>query len=1098
MNAKKYHSFAAMSKWTLGKRPTFSHICPWLFLILPLFLIVKLRLPLSAQAADFNIPCDPNALINTIAAANSNDEADILELSPGCTYTLTSGASLITITTTILINGNGAMVNDGSFQVDAENGAGDLTLNSIAIINGGITNNKGLVTVNNASFSNFFGNAISNQAGQLTINSSRFVDGSAFGSSGNAIFTSQGGTTTVNNTTISNGIRGLSSWNSTLAINNSTISGNSTSGFGGGIYSRDSIVAINNSTISGNHAHTGGGIYNDSGTVTIKNGAIADNDASFGGGGVYIGSGATTEIQNTILAGNTIPAFSNGGGPDCWGNLDSLDFNLVQDTDSCWLIGATTNNITGQDPLLGPLQDNGGSTGTHHDLLPNSPAIDAANNAICPAIDQRGQPRPIDGNGDTTATCDIGAVEKGQASLADTDGDALPDIWEIGGLKIDGTNLFLDLPAMGANPLKKDIFIEVDYMVKKGSCFLFICSESYNHKPKPGAMARVVEAFANSPVRNPDGSTGVNLHLDFGPDSVMNPVTGKKWGVLSQANALPPDDTLGSIIPYIGDYDWNEFNNIKRTNFAPVRQRVFHYVVFGHDLPAGLAGISCNNDDDLNGFKQGASDFIVGLGPMISTGGTVNVQTGVFMHELGHNLGLCHGGPGSLLNDLDECNLNGKPNYLSVMNYAFVARGLTINGQEGHYDYSRFALPTLNENSLDETAGLKDNSIVAAGYGTRYWCDADNDRYVNTVASIDWNCDGDTNDVRVTENINEGVEDPRNKEFGQLKSYKDWESDLIFTGGGNIGTGTTSNVTPCTSVDALPIEVLENLTSPYRVAVTGQRDVVVPLHSASIFTFTVVNQGTQADTYSVDANSKLRWADVGNVPNTLSISPGAKAEIPITITVPTTANKKAVDELVLSAVSQANPLIEDVAIARTGVAKSLFLPLVLNEYFPGPDLIIDSLTATDNTVSLTIKNIGSKTVKEDFWVEVYFNPNPPPTGVNQIWDDGRSQYGLVWGVTEPIPAGGSLTLTLDDEYFRPSLSNIPSAPLENVVLYAQIDSANINTSYGAVLETHEMVGGAYNNIINAGPFTFTPPSLSQSSLAGDSQSSEQNSLPLRR
>ena len=60
--------------------------------------------------------------------------------------------------------------------------------------------------------------------------------------------------------------------------------------------------------------------------------------------------------------------------------------------------------------MLGPLADNGGSTETH-DLLPGSPAIDAANDASCPAADQRGAARPFDGDGDGMAHCDIGAVE---------------------------------------------------------------------------------------------------------------------------------------------------------------------------------------------------------------------------------------------------------------------------------------------------------------------------------------------------------------------------------------------------------------------------------------------------------------------------------------------------------------------------------------------------------------------------------------------------------------------------------------------------------------------------------------------------------------
>jgi hypothetical protein len=85
--------------------------------------------------------------------------------------------------------------------------------------------------------------------------------------------------------------------------------------------------------------------------------------------------------------------------------------NLVGDT-SC---GSDPQHFSTADPKLGPLADNGGPTQTMA-LLPGSPAIDTADNAICAAapvnnLDQRGQTRPTDGNNDSVAACDIGAYE---------------------------------------------------------------------------------------------------------------------------------------------------------------------------------------------------------------------------------------------------------------------------------------------------------------------------------------------------------------------------------------------------------------------------------------------------------------------------------------------------------------------------------------------------------------------------------------------------------------------------------------------------------------------------------------------------------------
>jgi uncharacterized repeat protein (TIGR01451 family) len=134
-----------------------------------------------------------------------------------------------------------------------------------------------------------------------------------------------------------------------------------------------------------------------------------------------------------------------------------------------------------------------------------------------------------------------------------------------------------------------------------------------------------------------------------------------------------------------------------------------------------------------------------------------------------------------------------------------------------------------------------------------------------------------------------------------------------------------------------------------------------------------------------------------------------------------------------------------------------------------PDLVVDDIIVTDNSVQVVIRNQGDVPVLpgDDFWVDFYVNPNPVPTGVNQIWNDGRSTQGIVWGVTAPalpLESGDVMTLTIGDAYYWPSISNFSGSIPAGTPVYAQVDSANANTTYGAVLENHEIAGGTYNNI----------------------------------
>jgi hypothetical protein len=162
--------------------------------------------------------------------------------------------------------------------------------------------------------------------------------------------------------------------------------------------------------------------------------------------------------------------------------------------------------------------------------------------------------------------------------------------------------------------------------------------------------------------------------------------------------------------------------------------------------------------------------------------------------------------------------------------------------------------------------------------------------------------------------------------------------------------------------------------------------------------------------------------------------------------------------------------------ALTVEKHTVYLPLVCNNYVVAPDLVVERIVATVDDVQVVIANRGNAPASDDFWVDVYLDPDPAPTHVNQIWPDLSAQ-GLVWGVTANLATGQALipgevlTLTVGGDYYVAAYSHVAWPLPVGTQVYAQVDSANVETTYGGVLESHEITGGAYNNV--AGPFPST-------------------------
>ncbi len=167
---------------------------------------------------------------------------------------------------------------------------------------------------------------------------------------------------------------------------------------------------------------------------------------------------------------------------------------------------------------------------------------------------------------------------------------------------------------------------------------------------------------------------------------------------------------------------------------------------------------------------------------------------------------------------------------------------------------------------------------------------------------------------------------------------------------------------------------------------------------------------------------------------------------------------------------------------------TVYLPLVSGRSIPlAPDLVVDRVVVASDSapsewrlsegvgVQVVIKNQGQVAVTADtpFWVDLYVNPHPVPTGANQTWDALCSE-GMAWGVNGaalPLEPGEELALVHGDAYYRSDYSSFSGSFAAGVPIYVQVDSANAGTTHGAVLESHEIAGGAYNNI--SGPVYLT-------------------------
>jgi hypothetical protein len=308
------------------------------------------------------------------------------------------------------------------------------------------------------------------------------------------------------------------------------------------------------------------------------------------------------------------------------------------------------------------------------------------------------------------------------------------------------------------------VWVHYDYMAGQDGSFA----------PSAAAMQLVIAAFK---------AHGVTLHID--PQHTAIPE--QKVIVPDWPSPDPP-----SAAPSCTGPDAVRFSALKTRYFHPNTNHPWHYAIFGdlvytdsaadaNNCPAtpetggapplpGMLGDSQlgyvdSQDADGRYFAPGLGyNFVVTLGALRTAGHIPNAveQAAIFMHELGHNFGLQHGGAPIPGNDYTD---NFKPNYISVMNYDFEL-GIPYAATPGspdvtgyRADYSDVKLPDLNEADLDETAGVQDAAHPADI--TYSAADGFCGTPVAAFGPIDWNGDGNTTDTHVASDIN--------CDFGQLE-----------------------------------------------------------------------------------------------------------------------------------------------------------------------------------------------------------------------------------------------------------------------------------------------------------------------------------------